>query len=121
MGLRGHFHTGAVTLVYGYAAGQHGYPSFEQTNDAIRTRLGELTHAIFRDATNENVVERLWQSFVNWTAPEWIRWGGNYWLEQLHLDVEGVADDIGHDTGTTRYSIAREQQPIQLGSKAEES
>lgn len=105
MGLRGHYHTGAVILEYGYPPGAHGYPSFKSTNDALRDRLQDLTRGIFRDATNEDVAHRLWEALVGWTAAEWVDWGGTYWLQALHLDVEGVHDDIGHDAATTRYTI----------------
>jgi hypothetical protein len=106
MGLRGHYHTGAVTLVYS-VDGEHGYPSFKATNDALRARLQELTRGIFRDATNEVVADRLWAALDGWVAPEWEPWGGDYSLDALHLDVQGVLDDIGHDDGTTRYTVAR--------------
>lgn len=106
MGLRGHHHTGAVTLVYETLA-QHGYPSFQSTNDVIRGRLQELTRRTFRDATNEDVARRLWKALDGWYADEWAQWGGHYQLHALHLDVEGVRDDIGHDDSTTRYSIVR--------------
>lgn len=106
MGLRGHFHTGAVTLVYD-TLGPHGYPSFKSTNDAIRTRLGEMTGLtrMFREATNEDVADQLWSAFYGWVAPEWESWGGNYRLRALHLDVVGVLDEIGHDDSTTRYTV----------------
>lgn len=105
MGLRGHYHTARVTLHYGYIAGDHGFPSFAATNDAIRERLRVLTKGIFRDATNEDVTSRLWDAFQDWTAPEWLSWGGRYWLHRLDLDVEGVHDDIGHDASVTRYTV----------------
>lgn len=108
MGLRGHYHTARVTLHYGYDAGEHGFPSFAETNDAIRERLRVLTKGIFRDATNEDVVARLWDALVGWTAPSWVPWGGSYWLDRLDLDVEGVHDDIGHDASVTRYTVELE-------------
>lgn len=108
MGLRGHHHTAALTLVFSTDAA-HGYPSFKVTNDAIRARLESLTGTrnTFRDATNEDVANRLWDAFNGWTAPEWEPWGGSYRLAELHMDVHGVLDDIGHDEGTTRYSVRR--------------
>lgn len=112
MGLPGHYHTAAVTLEYGYSYGTHGYPSFKETNDAIRERLRVQTARIFRDATNEDVAQRLWAAFAKWTAPEWQRWGGRYWLAALHLDVEGVDDAIGHDPSTTRYSLRRGEDDV---------
>lgn len=107
MGLRGHYHTGAVTLVYETLNLGHGYPSFKTTNDVIRAKLKDLTHGIFRDATNEDVVRRLWANLTGWVAPEWEQWGGDYRLHTLHLDVQGVLDDIGHDDTTTRYTLTR--------------
>lgn len=106
MGLRGHYHTAQARLVY-ETLGQHGYPSFQETNDAIRARLRDLTDGIFRDATNEDVVRRLWKAFDGWTDPSWVQWGGEYRLHTLHLDVVGVHDDIGHDASVTRYTISR--------------
>jgi hypothetical protein len=108
MGLRGHHHTGAVTLVY-ETLGQHGYPSFKASNDAIRAKLQEETRRTFRDATNEDVARRLWKALDAWRSPEWAQWGGDYRLHALHLDVEGVLDDIGHDDTTTRYSMLQER------------
>lgn len=105
MGLRGHYHTGAVTLEYLAINPRHGYPSFQSTNDAIRLKLKDLTKGIFRDATNEDVVNRLFDAFHGWVAPEWESWGGQYELAALHLDVEGVWDVIGHDAGVTRYTV----------------
>lgn len=108
MGLRGHHHTAAVTLVYS-TDGPHGYPSFQATNDAIRLRLRDLTGVrnTFRDATNEDVADQLWDAFDGWVDPSWEPWGGAYRLCELHLDVQGVPDDIGHDESVTRYSIRR--------------
>jgi hypothetical protein len=120
MGLPGHYHTGAVTLVYGYHDGDHGYPSFQETNDELRARLKDLTARIFRDATNEVVADRLWQAFRTWTAPSWPKWGGAYWLHELHLDVEGVHDKIGHDASVTRYSIVAQGDAPMLPGAAEE-
>lgn len=112
MGLRGHYHTAAVLLVYGYVRGEHGYPSFLQTNNDLRDRLRDLTHGIFRDATNEDVAERLFDALADWTGPSWAKWGGRYWLDHLILDVEGVHDDIGHDAATTRYAVQRGAGPV---------
>lgn len=106
MGLRGHYHTAKVTLVY-ETLGRHGYPSFKATNDAIRAKLRDLTHGIFRDATNEDVVRRMWLQLVEWIDPSWETWGGQYQLHTLHLDVQGVLDNIGHDDTSTRYTLSR--------------
>lgn len=108
MGLPGHFHTAAVTLVYDTLA-SHGFPSFADTNDAIRLRLKDSTgfKRMFRDATNEDVTNQLWDLFDGYVAPEWEPWGGNYQLCALHLDVQGVHDEIGHDASTTRYTVQR--------------
>lgn len=113
MGLRGHHHTAAVTLVYSTDA-QHGYPSFKTTNDAIRARLRDMTgpRNTFRDATNEDVTDRLWAALAGWIDPSWSQWGGAYRLTELHLDVQGVLDDIGHDESTTRYSIRRPDSEV---------
>jgi hypothetical protein len=110
MGLRGHYHTASVTLEYLAIDPRHGYPSFRVTNDAIRARLEQLTGVrnIFRDATNEDVVNRLFDSFRGWVPAVWEPWGGQYELTALHLDVEGVWDDIGHDAGATRYTVRDE-------------
>ena len=106
MGLRAHSHTGAVTVVYD-TVGRHGYPSFEETNAAMLRRIHELTRLPFKDATNEDVADRLWAHLDGYIAPEWERWGGEYSLRALHLDVIGVPDKLGHDNGTTRYTVAR--------------
>lgn len=106
MGLRAHSHTGAVTVVYD-TIGRHGYPSFAETNDALRARIHELTRPVFKDATNEDIADRLWAQLDGYVAPVWERWGGEYRLRAIHLDVVGVLDTIGHDDSTTRYTVAR--------------
>jgi hypothetical protein len=107
MGLRAHSHTGGVTVVYDTLA-PHGYPSFQATNNALEARIHELTRDVFKDATNEDIADRLWDHLDGYTAPEWEHWGGGYRLRAIHLDVIGVHDTIGHDTGTTRYTVARD-------------
>jgi hypothetical protein len=109
MGLRGHHHTAQLHLVYGHRQGDHGYPSFLATNNELRARLESLTgpRNTFRDATNEDVAERLFAAFERFTGHTWSQYGGRYWLHALWLDVEGTQDDIGHDNGTTRYVIER--------------
>lgn len=112
MGLRGHHHTAAVTLEYGTPYGNHGYPSFRATNDSLRSELEHLTGSrnTFRDATNEDVASRLFDALVDFRATSWEQYGGDYWLDALHLDVEGVWDDIGHDAGVTRYTVRQVSQ-----------
>jgi hypothetical protein len=114
MGLRAHSHSGAVTVVY-ETTGRHGYPSFATTNDALEARVLELTREVFKDATNEDVLDRLWEHLDGFVAPEWEEWGGDYHLHALHLDVVGVHDDIGHDDSTTRYSISHDEAPAREG------
>ncbi|QBP29661.1 hypothetical protein SEA_TYPHA_4 [Mycobacterium phage Typha] len=114
MGLKLHFHTAAVFLEYSVPVsgvqtakhwGGHGFPSFEATNDALRDRVRELTAAPFEDATNEDVAWRLFQALKGFRHGSWDRYGGDYRLIGLDLDVVGVPDSIGHDDGTTRYTI----------------
>lgn len=108
MALRSHCHTGAVTVVFA-TTGEVGYPSFRDTNEALRQRIRELTgvERPFRDATNEDVCRRLFQALDGWTCPQWQRWAGSYHLHAVHLDVIGVDDKIGHDPGVTRYTVER--------------
>lgn len=106
MNLRAHSHAGAVTVVYD-TVGRHGYPSFAETNAALERRIHALTRSVFKDATNEDIADRLFAHLDGYTAPECERWGGSYRLRAVHLDVVGVRDQIGHDTGTTRYTVAR--------------
>ncbi|MBM0203545.1 hypothetical protein JNW90_10765 [Micromonospora sp. STR1s_5] len=108
MRLRSHCHTAYVTVVY-RTTGRVGFPSFLATNQPIRDRLRDLTGVEhpFRDATNEDVVRQLFLALDGWTDPEWESWGGSYFLDAVHLDVLGVDDKIGHDPGTTRYTIER--------------
>jgi hypothetical protein len=106
MNLRAHSHTGAVTVVYD-TIGRHGYPSFADTNAALERYIHALTRAVFKDATNEDIADRLFAHLDGYVDPAWERWGGHYRLRAVHLDVIGVRDAIGHDTGTTRYTVAR--------------
>ncbi|MER7835349.1 hypothetical protein ABTY98_05410 [Streptomyces sp. NPDC096040] len=106
MGLRAHSHTGAVTVVYD-TVGRHGYPSFADTNAALERYIHALTRAVFKDATNEDIADRLFARLDGYVDPAWEPWGGAYQLRAVHLDVIGVRDQIGHDSGTTRYTVAR--------------
>ena len=106
MGLRGHYHHATITLVYGYTSGDHGYPVFKDTNDAIRRELQHFTKGIFRNATNEVVLERLFDHFAGFFPPEWHQWGGAYWLNSAELAINGVWDDIGHDAGVGVYTTS---------------
>ncbi|MFG2404255.1 hypothetical protein ACGFR8_07925 [Streptomyces brevispora] len=108
MGLRAHSHTGAVTVVYD-TTGRHGYPSFAVTNAALERHIHELTRTVFKDATNEDIADRLFAHLDGYVAREWEEWGGDYRLHAIHLDVIGVHDAIGHDNSTTRYTVARSQ------------
>jgi hypothetical protein len=106
MGLRAHSHYARVTVVYDTLA-RHGYPSFAETNDALRDRIHELTSKVFRDATNEDVADRIFQHLDGFVHPLWEKWGGQYRLRSIRLDVVGVRDDIGHDDSTTTYLVSR--------------
>lgn len=106
MGLRAHSHKATLEVTYA-TLGRHGYPSFEVTNRALEDRVRTLTSRPFKDATNEDVIRRLFQLLDGWRSPEWTRWGGDYQLQGLRLGVVGVHDDIGHDDATTFYEITR--------------
>lgn len=118
MGLRAHSHTAWVSVVYGYPQGEHGFPSFQATNAALLDRIHELTDRPFRDATNEDAVERLFDHLDGWVAPVWEQWGGVYWLAAVHFDVVGVLDQLGHDASTTRYTVARSWAPPPRGEES---
>lgn len=107
MGLRGHQHSGRVYVTYD-VIGNHGYPSFEHTNRALLDHLHTLTRRTFRDATNEDVADRIFAHLDGFVDESWLPYGGGYQLRRIDLDVLGVIDDIGHDAGYTRYSVERE-------------
>jgi hypothetical protein len=104
MNLPTHWHQAHVFLEYAVDK-EHGYPSFERTNDALRAELQRVTNAPFRNATNEVVAARLFAHFGAFTDESWEKYGGDYHLSGLILDVYGVHDQIGHDEGATRYTI----------------
>jgi hypothetical protein len=110
MRLPGHSHTARLTLVYQNAptADGHptrGFPAFADTYAALRNHLLACTQSAFRDSTNEEVARRLAAAFQHYCPPVIAAWGGRYALAQVHLDVEGVEDKIGHAEGTTRYTV----------------
>jgi hypothetical protein len=106
MGLRAHSHYGRVTVVYD-TLGRHGYPSFRETNDALRERIHTLTRNVFKDATNEDIADRIFEHLDGYEDKVWQPWGGSYQLRAVHLDVIGVIDEIGHDDSTTTYVVSR--------------
>lgn len=113
MKLKGHCHQAFLTIVY-RSTEPTGYPSFKTTNDALRGRLRDLTGTShpFRDATNEDVLRWLWEAFAMFRDPSWEQWDGGYTLHALHMDVLASDDRIGHDPGTTRYSIEALPEPV---------
>jgi hypothetical protein len=108
MGLKGHSHHAFVTVTFDTVNGGHGYPSFLDTNDALRARIRGLTNGgPFRKATNEDVARRLFAWLDGWVAKEWEQWGGQYQLRSVRLEVVATPDRIGHDDGTTTYTVTR--------------
>lgn len=105
MGLPGHSHFATVDLYY--RSGEIGFPSFERTHRAILERLQDLTGRPFRDHTNEAVARELFAGMDGYTNAEIMRWGGEYSLQRLDLNVRGVPDAIGHADGFTTYTVER--------------
>lgn len=109
MGLRPHQHYAQVTLTY-ETMDAHGFPVFADTVGALHRYLVDATRKPFRDATNEDVADRLWRVFddaVVYAHEPFLKWGGEYRLLQLELAVRGVPDDIGHSDGFARYRVTR--------------
>lgn len=110
MALKSHCHLADVWVAW-ETTGLVGYPSFQSTNEAVRDALRALTgvERPFRDSTNEDVARVLFDALDVFADPAWERdWpGGQFRLSALHLDVKAAADKIGHDPGTTRYSVER--------------
>lgn len=109
MKLKGHCHTCTVELEY-RTLGDVGFPSFKATVDAVQERVRQLLEeqGPFKDATNEDVAEHLWNGFDGWTCPELEQWDGDYQLQRMTLGVLGVHDRIGHAPGVTYYTVQRE-------------
>jgi len=108
MGLKSHSHHAYVYVVFETMLGGHGYPSFEETNDALRERIAALSgRGLFTNATNEDVCRRLFAWIDDYGPEVWRKWGGDYRLQTVILDVESVVDKIGHDNGSTRYTVSR--------------
>jgi hypothetical protein len=125
MGLRPHQHYATVTLTF-RTLGELGFPVFEETVGAVHDVLGHLTARPFRDSTNEDVADRLFERLdalfearapepgdeaaeSAWEAARGIlsKWGGEYELHALGLAVMGVPDDIGHSDGFATYTVER--------------
>lgn len=106
MGLPAHSHGARLTVVY-ETVGDHGFPSFEETNQALYDRVLELTGRPFKEATNEAMARRIFRHLDGWVADSWIKWGGDYRLDAIRLEIDGVRDRIGHDPSTTVYTIER--------------
>lgn len=110
MALRSHCHLADVWVTY-ETTGDVGYPSFQATNDGIRRVLRDHTgvERPFRDSTNEDVTRALFLALDAYTDPAWARdWpGGVFRLAGVRLDVKAAEDRIGHDPGTTTYTLTR--------------
>jgi len=107
MQLPGHSHFATVTLTYQTANGDHGFPAFADTYHAVQQHLMALCALPFRNATNEDVADRLWAAFDGWSDPVVDKWGGAFRLARLELAVRGVPDKIGHADGFTTYTVER--------------
>lgn len=106
MQLKGHGHTCNVTLVW-ETLDTRGFPAFEATYADIDNRVRELLEKPFRNHTNENVADYLFEGFDEWSTPEIDEWGGEWRLHAMTLGVIGVHDDIGHAAGETFYRVER--------------
>jgi hypothetical protein len=121
MGLRPHQHFAEVTLTFATHEAL-GFPVFGETVGALAGVLRASTERPFRDSTNEDVADALFETInalledeappTPEIIPTWAtaraalaRWGGEYSLQALELAVRGVPDDIGHSDGFARYTV----------------
>lgn len=107
MNLPGHSHYAEVSLVY-HTEGTTGFPAFQETYATIQQKLKDLTVKPFRNHTNEAIARQLFSAFRNedFKNVEWKeRYGGDYHLTELSLNVRGVLDKIGHADGFTTYTV----------------
>lgn len=114
MGLPGHQHYAEISVELD-TTGDIGYPSFEETNDCVYDFLVGATERAFRDATNEDVEERIFEGLCAWLRsdnpdlpPVLKKWGGHYRVRAMSVGVMGVRDKIGHAPGMTYYRLERE-------------
>jgi hypothetical protein len=106
MALPGHSHAAELVLTY-RNLGPVGFPAFDATVRAVQERLVELTRLAFRNATNEEVLRRLFAGFDGWSHPSIDTWHSHFELIKAQLGVQGVLDHIGHADGVTWYTIKR--------------
>lgn len=104
MELRGHSHFAEVYFQF-ETIGSVGFPSFEHTHAEIQQQLKHLTHLPFRDATNEEVLRRLFDHFSAAELEETKKYSCAFRLTAMELHVRGVPDAIGHADAFTRYRI----------------
>jgi hypothetical protein len=109
MRLPGHTHFATVTLHY-ETIGKTGFPAFATTYAAVQQHIEELTARPFRDMTNEDVADTLWNAFASWSHPELEKFGGAFALRRLELAVRGAPDKIGHADGFTIYTVEAAEQ-----------
>lgn len=107
MNLPGHSHYAEVSLVY-RTIGTTGFPAFAETYTTIQQKLKDLTTKPFRDHTNEAIARELFSVFAeeDFKGESWEeKYGGDYHLTELSLNVRGVLDRIGHADGFTTYTV----------------
>jgi len=105
MALPGHAHFAEVWLTYRAPADDRVFPAFERTSAIIHAEVTKLFSRPFRGYTNENVAVHTFQHFAVFAHEDIAKWGGNYELARVDLDVQGVHDHIGHAAAKTRYSV----------------
>ncbi len=104
MNLKGHCHFAQVYLSFA-TLGPVGFPSFVHTHEEIQRHLVEQTEKPFRECTNENVLQRLFEHFRNLELQEVKKYKAKFALVSMELHVRGVPDDIGHADAFTVYKI----------------
>lgn len=108
MGLKGHSHTGSVSVTYRDSEkGAPGFPAFEGTNRAVADAIRDaLKHVVM--GTNEDVIDLVWDTVAALDYAELhpfapFLFACSWELYSLTLTVVGVPDAIGHDGSSTVY------------------
>lgn len=104
MELKGHCHFAQVYFEF-ETLGSVGFPSFEHTHAEIRDILQVLNEKPWKSCTNEEVLRRMFNAFLEFPFEATKVYRAEYQLAGMELHVRGVPDAIGHADAFTVYKI----------------
>jgi len=104
LGISLHSHHAEVRLSYSFE-GFAGFPVLAATMDLVKERLDSLLAEPFLNRRNEEILDVIFQGFVDWECPTIRSYAGEWKLMAVDLTVFSTRDRFGHADGATTYRV----------------